>query len=1053
MNGMRCWLPGLGERNGAGGCIADCRSYTSGEVMKSRVKRLTGAFVEVLPSLMLSALLVATPALSQLHSLDVSQYLHTSWTAQEGYFRGIGISNNGIAQTADGYIWFLSPTGVIRFDGERFEEWKPPNDKPFPGHPPSQLLASRDGSLWIGGDGVAQLRPDGTWHRYHELDALRRVRLAEDNDGVIWVGAESSPTPNSFSLFYLDHGEFHAYNLPEFRGLGLTPLFADKEGRLWADSRKGIWRILPGPPKLVLKKPIPTPVFSEDSAGDLLYAEAGRIRKLSAEGTSEDYLGDLQGPHLNVRTMMRDKEGGLWVGTFGQGIIHLHEGHLDHFTSLDGLSSDTVESIFQDREGNVWSSSPDSIDEFSKSAVPRMTRKQGLSGDAIFSVLIDRRERTWIGTSNGFDELVSDNVIRPDKQLHNDNGLALIETHAGLLLMTTKSRDEAMAQRHRRAVLGIGGGSWLEGYGNVFSFAEDSDGTLWAVSQQLGLLHLRENGDLIQDINDPTWGDFAVSVAFDPKRRGIWFTTHNGKVFLLKGGEILQHYGPTDGFGYGTVRILHVDDDGGVWLAARAGLAYLMDHKVSILGIKNGLPCANVHWMRRDQEHHVWLYAECGLISFSDSDLSAWISQPSRRVSITAYLDNTEGVENDAVGGWYTPQSQMTRDGRILFAMRTGLGVLDPSHLNENALPPPVHIEGITADGREIGISGRVSVPAKTGSIHITYTALSFTAPRKIRFRYKLDGYDKDWSQPVSLREVSYTNLPPGSYDFRVIACNNDGVWNKKGAALDFVVLPAWYQAPWFKVVAVFAAISLLSALYLMRIRFIERQMHLRFSDRMTERMRIARELHDTMLQALQGLVLSFSNYTTQVSASSEVRKEMERSLDRADRLLISGRDRIRQLRGEATNTLAIEIQIIVDDLFAEASSKVTLSVEDSPKTLNTIIQDEILYILKEALTNASRHSDADAIQVTVSHEKNELLISIQDNGRGLDPGTFVARSEGHFGIVGMQERAEAIGGRFSIRSAPGDGTMIELSVLARIAYSEKRNWFRDLVSSYTAKL
>jgi len=1001
--------------------------------------------------LALSALLslVVTPAAyAQQHSLDVSQYLHNSWTAQQGYFRGIGISNNGIAQTTDGYLWFLSPTGVMRFDGARFVDWKPPHGAAFPGSPPSQLLASRDGSLWIGGVGVAQLRADGTWHRYHELDSLHRVRLAEDKDGVIWVSAEENTTTNSFGLFHIIHGVVGAYKLPEFLNLALVPLFADREGRLWADSTRGIWQILPGPPKLVLKKQVETPVFSEDSVGALLYAENERVRKLSAEGSSVDYLGKLQGPPLNVRTMMRDRDGGLWIGTFGQGIVHLHEGRIDHFTSLDGLSSDTVESIFQDREGNVWSTSPDSVDEFSKPAVARITRKQGLAGDGVYSILIDRMKRTWIGTSGGFNELVSDQMLWPEKQLHNDRGLALIETRAGRLFMTTESRDQIVAQKSQRAVPGIGGGSWLEGYGNVFSFAEDGDGTLWAVSQQLGLLHLRANGTLIEAIKDPKWGDFPVSVACDPVRNGIWLSTHNSRVFFLKNGRTLESYGHADGFGSGPVRILQVDKDGGVWMAARAGLAHLKDRKVSILGPKNGLPCGNVQWMRQDQDQHVWLYTECGLISFSDRDLSAWVAQPSHPVSVLSYLDNTEGVENTAIGGWYSPESVMTSDGRILFAMRTGLGVLDPRHLNQNMLPPPVHIEEVTADGHEIEYRNRASLPPDTGVIRIAYTALSFVAPRKVLFRYRLQGYDREWSAPVSLRQVTYTNLPPGDYRFQVVACNNDGIWSTEGATLNLFVAPSWYETVWFRSLAILAFLGLLIATYLTRVSRIEREINLRFEERITERMRIARELHDTLLQSLQGLILSFSTFSTKVTATPEVREEIERSLERADQLVISGRERIRDLRGEPTTvgTLTMALSAIVAETFGSFKPNFSVKVEGAPRPLREVVQDETVWIAREALANARVHSDARDVQLLVSFQESEFRVTIDDNGRGFDPDVPFGTREGHFGLIGMRERAEAIGGRLSLRSSPAKGTTIALAVPGRIAYLNRQSWIRSLL-------
>lgn len=985
--------------------------------------------------------LVAAPLVpAQLHSLDVSQYLHSSWTAQEGYFRGIGISNHAVAQTGDGYIWILSPSGLYRFDGVRFVEWQPPAGESFPGNPPSQLLASREGSLWIGGQGVAQIRADGTWHKYHELDKLRRVRLAEDNDGVIWAGAE---TPGSLSLFRIDRGKASAYKLPEFAGLGFTPLLVDRAGRLWADTERGIWRILPGPPKLIQEKTLRSSAFGEDSAGALLYAQEGRIRRLSAEGASEDYLGKIEGSPIN--TMLRDKEGGLWIGTTGQGIVHLHEGRLDRFTSLDGLSSDIVESIFQDREGNIWVTSPDSLDRFTRPAVPKLTRKQGLSGDSVNSVLTDRQGITWIGTSNGFDELVADHMTRPGGQFPDDIGRALVETHEGRILMTTSRRDQAVTPNHARLIPAMSAGAWLQGYKNVFSIAEDNEGTLWAVSQESGLLHLRENGELIEALNDPKWGDYAYSVVFDEKREGIWFTTHNGKVFFLKDGKIAERYGPTDGLPHAPVRVLHVDDDGGVWLAETAGLAHLMNHKVSVLGRKNGLPCDRVHWMRSDEDHQVWLYTECGLVSFSEHDLSLWVAQPSRSVAVTHYLDNTEGVENIAVGGWYTPQTAVTKDGRILFAMRSGLGILDPHNLNKNPLPPPVRIEGITADGREMGSTGQPSLPARTGVVHIVYTALSFAAPRKVRFRYKLEGNDKEWSPPVSLREVTYTNLPPRKYSFKVVACNNSGVWNQQGATIEFVVLPAWYQTLWFKLMALSSGMGLLVALYFIRVGRIERELTLRFDERMTERMRIAREIHDTLLQSLQGLVLSFSNFASEVDATARVHEEMETALDRADRLIISGRDRIRDLRGESDETtdLTVGIRSVVDDARSVSGPKISVSSAGPLQQLNAIVQEEVLRIVKEALSNACRHSGASEICIDTLYDRHELRVSIRDNGRGMDLSAVAAAQDRHFGLRGMRERALAIGGWFSVQSARDQGTVIRLSVPARIAYRGEGGWLR----------
>jgi signal transduction histidine kinase/ligand-binding sensor domain-containing protein len=1005
--------------------------------------------------------LFGPPSLSaQLRSLDVSQYLHNSWTAQDGYFSGI---SGTMAQTADGYIWVLSVNRLLRFDGVRFVEWTPPNGESLPGKPPSTLLRSKDGSLWLSGHGVAELRKDGTWHRYHELDSSSLVYLAESKDGAIWAGVGGRSTADSCSLFRIDHGKAECYKRPEFAGLNFPRLYVDSAGRLWAASKIGIWQILPGPPKLIEKTDSPVDAFSEDSEGSLLYTSDGPIWKLSPEGRSENYLGNVEGTRINGWVMMRDREGGLWIGTSGEGIVHLHEGRVDHFSSFDGLSSDFVQSIFQDREGNVWVMSPGGIDKFTKPAVQRLTRKQGLSSDAVLSVLTDRHGAAWIGTDNGLNDLVSDHLIQPSPQFREQpafaqqsgftkqSGFALVETHTGRLVIATFDHNKAIMPNRGRMVPEGSNKGWLEGYKTVFALAEDAEGTLWAASRESGLLHLRENGGLIKAFDAEKFGDYPLSVAFDPKRDGIWFTTHQGELFFVKSDKIVERYGVADGLGYGPIRVSQVDKDGGVWVTTKVGLAHLANGKISILGRKNGLPCDALHWMRHDREHNVWLYTECGLVSFSENELSSWIAQSSHAVTITHYLDSTEGVESNANGGWFTPLSAMTKDGRILFAMRTGLGVLDPRLLNQNSLPPPVLIEGIAADRHEIGSSDRGSLPAKTGAVHIAYTALSFAAPRKVRFRYQLQGYDKDWSPPVSLREVTYTNLPPGSYTFRVIACNNSGVWNEQGARVEFTILPAFYQTRWFLFLCAATLLGLIWFVLRWRMQRVTAAIQEHAEVRADERVRIARDLHDTLLQGVQGLMLHFHVAAQELPEGGRPREAMERALATADRILSEGRNRVNSLRAdhfthknltEAFNAIAAEFRY-------EQRIRFSLKIEGPGEDVASSVLDELHYIGREAISNAFRHSKASEIAARVMCGPKSVILTVSDNGRGFDPvAQEIDRRAGHWGLRGMKERADVIGARFECNSSPNQGTQVVVTVPAHRAYTKRSPRGKELESS-----
>lgn len=975
-------------------------------------------------------LLGAPTSFAQARSLEVSQYSHMSWTAREG-FLGAGSSVLfSIAQTTDGYLWLASGRLLLRFDGVRFYDWKPPANESLPAKP-ATLLGSRDGSLWIGGAGLAQLKANGELRRYHQLDGTEIEGLIEDRDGGIWAGGGGQPQSPKLCRFY--HGESECFPADSFLGEWAGALYEDGKGQVLACASSGIWRLRPGPVRRLapLAATVPCRALGEDSSGTLVFTRVADVKSDPKMVTADGRIQLYSVPVAQSFSLLKDREGDLWIGTQGQGIVHIRDGRTDRFSASDGLSSNIVFHIFQDREGNLWAVTRGGLDKFTKPAVATMVSKQGLSNDGVNSVLTDHEGRLWVGTRSGLDTFIDGRVVKSAIKVPHGFVTSLFEMSDGRKLVGTGT-EQGMVRSDGYKVSRL---PVITG-GNVFGVAEDNRGDLWVVARDSGLLHLDPDGKLIQAFDRTILGKFGIALAYDPKRDGLWLTSRLGDLGLFKAGKFIEQYGASDGLGQGMLRDPQVDKDGGVWVGTRIGLAHLASERVSVLGTKNGLPCDAVHWMRHDRDHNVWLFMECGLVALSENELSSWIADPSRTVTIIHYLDNTDGVFNTPYNGWYTPQVATTSDGRIVFAA-AGLSILDPRNLNQNRLLPPVHIEEITADDQVVGDSGHVSLPTRVRRVHIAFTALSFAEPWKVRFRYRLQGYDKDWSSPVTIREATYTNLPPGHYEFRVIACNNDGLWNTTGDTLSFFIPPAFYQTTWFEALMAITVAAVLWGLYLFRLRQATANVQERLLAQMEERERIARELHDTLLQGFQGITLRVQGVAKNISVQDPLRKMMDDVLDRADGVLREARQRVRNLRRRTTdeNDLTDRLTKCGEELSKDQAASFTFAIVGEPKALESMVQDEAYRIAAEALTNAFRHASASRIETEVTYDSSALRIRVRDDGAGIDKAVLADGHPDHFGLTGMRERARAIRAELNIWSREAAGTEVELVIPASIAY------------------
>jgi two-component sensor histidine kinase len=430
------------------------------------------------------------------------------------------------------------------------------------------------------------------------------------------------------------------------------------------------------------------------------------------------------------------------------------------------------------------------------------------------------------------------------------------------------------------------------------------------------------------------------------------------------------------------------------------------------------------------------LSSECGLVEIPNTELQKWWQNTDTIVQFDI-LNSLDGFRPDQVPFEGAARSP---DGRLWFANGTVLQMVDPAHLSQNLLTPPVRIEDIIGDRKSYAPTDNLRLPPITRDLEIDYTALSFVAPQKVRFRYKLEGHDVNWQEPGTRRQAFYNDLRPRHYRFRVTACNNDGIWNEAGAALDFSVMPTWYQTLSFQVICIAGALMLVWAIYLFRCRQIARVIGARYDERLAERTRIARDLHDTLLQTIQGSRLVVNDALNKRSDETKMRGALEQLSLWLEQATQEGRAAMNSLRSSTVlrNDLAEALQRAAESGPAAGSLDVTLSVVGNPREMHPTARDEIYRIGYEAIRNAQVHSEGSRLEVEVRYDL-DLVLRVRDNGKGIDPGVSKHGREGHFGVQGMQERAERIGGKLTIIGSPKFGTEVYLAVPGAISFLKTR--------------
>ncbi len=584
--------------------------------------------------------------------------------------------------------------------------------------------------------------------------------------------------------------------------------------------------------------------------------------------------------------------------------------------------------------------------------------------------------------------------------------------------------------------------------GVVYSSAADDAGNLWASDQNQGLIRLRGES-VVERVPWAKLGlrDVATALFPDPVQGGLWLGFLGGGVTYFKDGQVRASYAVADGLGAGRVSGLHLDRDGTLWAATEGGLSRVKNNRVATLTSRNGLPCDAAKWVMEDDARSFWLYTACGLVRIARSELDGWVNDPRRTVRTTVF-DDSDGVRSHAFTNGTTPRVSPSprMENCIRFpAFRRRQHVIDPRHIPMNKLPPPVHIEQITSDRKtHDDASSKLRLPALSRDLEIDYNALSLVAPEKNRFKYKLEGWDRDWQDVGNRRQAFYDNLPPRNYRFRVIASNNNGVWNEAGDTLDFSIDPAYFQTTWFRASCVAAFFALLWAAY--RYRLHQVRAGIRGAAGAVSCTRIARELHDTLLQSFQGSLLVMGTARNLLSRRPE---QAGQTLDKA----IShggGRDRRRRdaIPGLTLPTRGFRailaqfadrnsrVKILAQSMDASGNPVIfRVAVEEVPeRTLDpVIIQDEAHRMRPQCCRNVfPARTRFSQIEVDIRYDGPLLRVLIRDDGKGIEPEIVKAGGrEGHWGLLGIRERAKRIGARLAILERGRRGHRVELSIPA----------------------
>jgi signal transduction histidine kinase/ligand-binding sensor domain-containing protein len=967
-----------------------------------------------------------------------SQYVREQW-ATESRFPGGAV--NGIAQTADGYLWIGTDRGLIRFDGFNFRPVSFASIATASNVPILQLLTDAGGKLWVRPQGADLVRQkDGKFESIRYGPVAITVLSRDNHDGVL-----VSDIAQGTFRFMEDHVQKLGPASPPVISLAETA-----DGKIWMGTLGDGLFLLRG--------------------GRATRVNAGLLdRKMNcllAIGSDELWVGTNTGLYrgngtgfrrlelpsflgtVQVLSLLRDRDSNIWVGTT-RGLLRINAKGISFSEENELRGEGGINVLFEDREGNLWIGGARGLGRIRDSAFVTYSSVSDRRFEHNGPVYVDPEGRTWLAPAQGGLYVLQNGRVQPVTSIPPNEVVYSIRGRAGVVWVG-RQRGGLTRLRFRNGV--IASQSYTEANGlaqnSAYAVYASRDGSAWAGTLNGGVSKFK-GGHFTTYTTTNGLASNTVSSILETHDGAMWFATPSGLSSFSNGQW--RTYTTVQGLPSPEVNCLFEDSSGTLWSGTSAGLAFFASNRFQVAHEAPDVLREQIVGMAEDKSGRFWIATSDHVFRVPRDKLLSGVVQGG---DVREY-GQADGLES--TGGVKRSRSVVSDSaGRIWFSLRSGLSVVNPSQITDYSLPALPHIEAITADNNTANLAVSVRIPPSPRRITFEYTGLSLAVPGRIQFRYFLEGFDSNWSQPVAAREAVYTNLGPGPYRFRLVASNSEGLWNGPETAIALNVAPAYYQTYWFRLSCIAAFLGMLAVAYQLRLRQLSREFNLRLEERVNERTRIARDLHDTLLQSFHGLLLRFQTASELFpTRQAEAKQTLDSAIDQAAQAITEGRDAVQGLRSSTVETkdLALAINTLGEELAGSGTNpnaaEFHVGVEGTPRDLHPILRDEVYRIAGEALRNAFRHAEARRIEVEIRYDERQFGLRVRDDGKGIDSKLLNDDERpGHYGMRGMRERAKLLGGKITVWSELDSGTEVELSIPAANAYAtadgRRRSWLAE---------